>query len=216
MIDYQQIEKIVNEVIKRIEQLKNREKPKLLVISPHSESNQIEDLSEYWEVERLTPSMEIPKGFQHAVFLDVNQDLFVKGALGLTDTPESLLFSELMLKEFQVDFVPTESLNWIIESAEKERVNKNYKKHLLQYEKQLQDLGVRFKPITSILPLETEISPHSNLMGHFDEKVLTKQTIETWKEECIYIKPCTIITPLARDVAKEMGISIYIIDDKRG
>ncbi|WP_235815135.1 phosphate propanoyltransferase [Neobacillus vireti] len=56
----------------------------------------------------------------------------------------------------------------------------------------------------------------TTFVADFHEKLLTKTIIDGWKKSIITIKPNTIITPLARDAAKERGISIVMNEIGRG
>jgi hypothetical protein len=215
MTHQQLVEEIVMEVLRRMELLHKKEKQQLLVIHKGLEQNkeQIEELKKNWHVIEMPPNCcEIPTTIRRAVFLEVNQDLLVKGALGVIDTPESQLFSQLMLQGIHVVFVPNDSLSWILNPEGNTKGNKNYIKQLLHYKTQLQGFGVHFYPLKSIIP-EEEMGVTST---RFHEKLLTKEIIEKWKEDCIYVNPHTIITPLALDIAKEKGIKICIEEPKRG
>ncbi|WP_188455870.1 hypothetical protein [Virgibacillus oceani] len=209
MITKQVIEEIVSEVIKRMELADSESKPRLLVVHHAKEKNQsqINELKGHWHVVEMSqPDRDIPTGFQNAVFLEVNQDLFVKGALGITDTHESLLFSKLILKNCQVNFVLDHSLSEIIYRDGEIAGNKNYVNQLLYYRKQLEEYGVCLSPIDQVLPRKA----FDWSQEEFIEKVLTKDHVEAWDEKTITIHPGTLITPLARDVAREKGITILM------
>lgn len=222
MITSQIVEEIVTEVLRRMELLYLIEKPHLLVINQSSEQNktQIKELKRDWHVVEMNQhSSEIPPGVQRAVFLEVNQDLLVKGALGITDTPESLLFSKLMYLDYQVDFVPNNSLSWSLNLDEKKQVNRKYISQLFHYQAQLREFGVRLCPLKFILPVEENgisISSQIKASSDYSEKLLTKDQVEKWENDSICIHPNTIITPLAQDVARERGITIYTNESKRG
>ena len=46
----------------------------------------------------------------------------------------------------------------------------------------------------------------------FTERVLTQRRVKLVEEEKITVSPKTIITPLARDTARELGKEICVID----
>ncbi|RSK55197.1 hypothetical protein [Bacillus canaveralius] len=218
MTNQYDVEEIVIAVLRRMESAKQK-KQQLLVIAKDLQQHkeQIEELKSHWDViERQPGSSDIPCSTCQAVFLDVNQDLLVKGALGIIDTPESLLFSKLMSQGFHVYFVPNNSLSWILKPHDNQTVNKKYMTQLLDYHQRLQDFAVHFYPLKSIIPEEKEQLSRSSdgkQFINFDEKLLTKEIIDRWKEDCIHVHRDTIITPLARDTAKEKDIKII---DGRG
>ncbi|PLR78359.1 hypothetical protein CU633_06000 [Bacillus sp. V3-13] len=218
MTNQHDVEEIVIAVLRRMESAKQK-KQQLLVIAKDLQQHkeQIEELKWHWDViERQPDSSDIPCSTSHAVFLDVNQDLLVKGALGIIDTPESLLFSNLIFQGFRVDFVPDSSLSWILNPGGNQKVNKKYMMQLMHYQKRLEDFGVHFYPLKSIIPEEKEGLSRSSAGKqsiNFHDKLLTKETIDRWKENCIHVHHDTIITPLARDTAKEKDIKII---DGRG
>jgi hypothetical protein len=219
MNNHQKVEEIVTEVLQRMELLHKGKNPQLLVIHQQSEISraQIEELKRHWNIVEMTSgSSQIPLAVQRAVFLEVNQDLLVKGAIGITDSPDSLLFSKLMFQGCQVDFVPDNLLWWSLNLDIDKQVNKKYISKLLHYQTQLQDFGVQIRPLKYIIPKEEEESMSSAIKEPIDffEKLLTKGLIEEWKHSLIRVQPNTIITPLALDMAKEMGITICRSESK--
>ncbi|MEH7114750.1 hypothetical protein V7124_20690 [Neobacillus niacini] len=223
MIHQHEIEKIVREVLRLIDFEKQHKKPKLLVLHHESEKSlqQIERLKRNWDIKQIPYSChEIPSDFHHAVFLEVGQDLLVKAALGLADSPESILFSKLMYRDYRIDFIPCDDLSWIIEPEKNSNSENMYVRKLLQYKFQLLEYGVHFYPLSSINPNENiSISaPSATIQGShtFHDKLITKEIVEKWKIKSIHIHPKTIITPLARDIAKEKGISIKLMNQNEG
>ncbi|MEH7380217.1 hypothetical protein V7138_07030 [Bacillus sp. JJ1533] len=223
MIQQHEVEKIVREVLRLIEFEKQHKKPKLLVLHQESEKSlqQIERLKRYWDIEQIPFSChEIPSGFHHAVFLEVGQDLLVKAALGLADTPESILFSKLMYQEYRVDFIPDDNLSWMIESEENCISDNMYLRKLVQYKLQLHDYGVHIYPLSAMIPIEniSNSTQQDTIRNRHtsNEKLLTKEIVEKWEMKSILVHPKTIITPLARDIAKEKGISIKFLNQNEG
>nr|WP_263326429.1 hypothetical protein [Neobacillus sp. Marseille-Q6967] len=205
MINKELIEEIVKEILRKIDSpIKN----KLLVNHRGMEKDleSIEWLKRYWHVVELTNANEhIPPSSQNAVFLEVDQDLFVKAALGITDTKESLLFSKILLHGMQIDFILIDSL-WRALNETNSHTNKRYLKMLLGYQNQLSNFGVRFFPSCHYI-VPDQKSP--NMIGaEYQEKLLTKAVIDGWKKDSITVKSNTIITPMAREAAKERKITI--------
>ncbi|WP_216828736.1 hypothetical protein [Alkalihalobacterium elongatum] len=214
------VKEIVTEVLKRVETYFQKEKPILLVIHENTEKNilQIKQLKKDWDVvEHLSANMDVPSIHQ-AVFLDVNQDLFVKGAVGIADTNESILLAKLLLAGVKVFLVPDESLSNILNLDKDKHPNKSYVSMLQEYENQLQRFGVVLQLLSTIVPENSKPinEPVCHEQGTFSDKLLTKQVVETWRSKQINIKPNTIITPLARDIARERGIKISTNDAKGG
>ena len=205
--DREFIEKIVREV------LAEETKPPLFTIHSSTERTmkQVKALRRRWKIIGLSSEdQDIPEGIEHAVFLDVDQDLLVKAAVGITDTQGGQLFSKLMVHNVQVYFIPSPDLKRILSRDETLFKHKKYIKHLRHYEKQLQDFGVRFSSLESLLPNEIDPNRHSlsDRSNFFSEKLLTQKIVETWKGDRIMVHSGTLITPLARDTAKERGIAI--------
>lgn len=205
--DREFIEKIVKEVVAE------ETKPPLLAIHSSTERTmkQVKALRRHWKVIGLSyEDQDIPEGIERAVFLDVDQDLLVKAAVGITDTQGGQLFSKLMVHNVQVYFILSPDLKRILSRDETLFKHKKYIEHLRHYEKQLQDFGVHFSSLESLL--SNEIDPNryspSNRSIVFSEKLLTQKIVETWKADRIMVHSDTLITPLARDTAKERGIAI--------
>ncbi|WP_349410003.1 hypothetical protein [Pseudalkalibacillus sp. SCS-8] len=213
MLDKQLIEQIVLEVLDRNGFRSGDGKPSLLVVSAtDSEDDVHEMLNEHWHTICFQPTEEIPAGVKDAVFVEVGQDLLVKGAIGLTDTEESALFSKLMLAEVDVRFVLSQELEWML-TGSKEHVSP-YARMLYEHYEKLQSFGVSFTNETSTIKPEVH-STQTNGGKHgpyFDEKLLTQTMLEKWNEHEIHISDQTIVTPLARDTARERNIEIITIE----
>lgn len=222
MIDQNIIEKIVTEILFRLEAADRRKKPELLVILPQTKNcdKQIAVLNQYWHVHVIHDvNGIIPNGVQQAVFLEVDQDLLVKAALGIIDSSESLLFSKLLLQDCKVAFIPDSVLSAVLNPKESRQGNKTYVKKLIHYKTELESYGVYFDRVEAITP--------KNVLGLSDSTInketkikqknlITKEMIEGWKEDWLYMDPNTIITPLALDIAKEKGIKIFMNEAERG
>ena len=222
MFNHQLVEEIVKEVLRRMEIIDKHEKPQLLVIHRSTETSklQVEELKNYWRIKEICSNdldLHLSPAIQQAVFLEVNQDLLVKGALGLVDTHESLLFSQLMIRGLKVDFILDETLSFALNVNVDKHENKNYIQQLLEYQTQLREFGVNVGSLKSILPIKNNDESMPPLIKEpydYAEKLLTKKIIESWEKAHIRVHPTTIITPLARDVARERGIEIVAIEPK--
>lgn len=205
MINKEMIEEIVKEILRNIDSpIKN----KLLVNHRGMEKDleSIEWLKRHWHVVELTDAnAPIPPSSQNAVFLEVDQDLFVKAALGITDTKESLFFSKILLHGLQIDFILSESL-WRVMHENSSNVNKRYLEMLLNYQNQLNDFGVRFFSSYHYIVPGQKMPKY--IGAEYREKLLTKAVIDGWKKDTITVESNTIITPMAREAAKERKITI--------
>src|SRR5699024_10419960 len=149
-------------------------------------------------VKMSEPDGKIPGNVHHSIFLGIDQNMLIKGATGIADTPESRLFSRLMLSNTQVYFVLHQSL---LEAMNQEN-NSNYVNQLRRYKLHLQRVGVNFSSIADVLPVSEKW-----MQADFAGKVLMKDHLEAWESDSIRIPSSTIVTPLAYDTAREKGIS---------
>lgn len=217
MKDQEILEAIVSEILSRLETYETKRKPELLVFYQHSKccSEEIELLKIHWNLKRVTDSSKVPTIEKQVVFLDVTQDLLVKAALGITDTEECLLFSRLLLQNCKVTLVPHHSLSWILKPNEGSIGNQKYIEKLLQYKVQLQSYDVHFLDIKAVTPkniCHASKAINNVPINNSKKMLITKEFIEGWQENSLNIGLNTIITPLARDIAKEKGIKIYMND----
>lgn|SRR5579875_549356 len=204
-INQQIIEKIIREVLAKL-----ADKPKLLLVYEGTKNTikieyLISKLQEYWQVKVFSTNdhgLQEQSDFQHLAFLDASQDLLVRGALGLTDTPGSNLLARALHQGCPVLFEPSEEMKWLVKQeigAEHERVNR-YRAHFLHYKNQLIEFGVCFGGIESLHPSQL----------HYDRRVLTGKDIQNMESTEVRVSSKTIITSLARDAAKERGIQIRV------
>ncbi|MEK3935410.1 hypothetical protein MKY41_08810 [Sporosarcina sp. FSL W7-1349] len=196
MIDPKLIEEIVGNVIKQLGVTPSisevSAKPLLLVHNAERET--ISRLEEKWEI----ISEPVAK-VQDAVMLEVSQNVLVKGALGLTDDPDSELLSELLLQGKQVTLIPMAKLEWLVSS---DGGQSPYHRHLLTYKEKLESFGVRFTTLEAFIRDGEKVEPPSL------DKLLTEQGVRDCADDTIRIGKATIVTPLARDTARELGKTI--------
>ncbi|GAB1810045.1 MULTISPECIES: hypothetical protein [Priestia] len=208
------IEQIVVEVLKRLDKSDKQQlnaKPKLLIVKESAAIDpiQIKKLETSWTLVYSDDQKEnLPKDIQGILFAEAKQDLLVKGALGITDTLESYLLAEALLEGISVSLIPSVTLgNVLLSSNQKKRVNNKYAAHLIAYKNTLESFGVKIQSFERFL--QSGLNRHSL---SFTERVLTQRHVKLVEEEKITVSPKTIITPLARDTARELGKEICVID----
>ncbi|TYR78906.1 hypothetical protein FZC66_17955 [Priestia megaterium] len=208
------IEQVVAEVLKSFSMSagEHAEKPALLVVNAQESMNpsQLKALESKWKIIYPDSNKENwPATTKAALFLDATQDLFVKGAIGIADTPESQLLAQSLAAGMSVSLIPSPSLEKIILNEKQEIANKSYVSHLLTYKKTLESFGVKIESFAAFLNVNS-----SEKQISFTERVLTQQHVKLWNDEKITISNKTIITPLARDTARELGKLICVIESK--
>ncbi|MCF6797552.1 hypothetical protein P4573_07795 [Priestia megaterium] len=208
------IEQIVVEVLKRLDKSDKQHlnvKPKLLIVEEAAAIDpiQLEKLETSWTLVYSDDQKEnLPKDIQGILFAEVKQDLLVKGALGMTDTLESSLLAEALLEGISVSLIPSVTLgNVLLSTNQKKPVNNKYAAHLIAYKNTLEGFGVKIQSFERFL--QSGLNRHSL---SFTERVLTQRHVKLVEEEKITVSPKTIITPLARDTARELGKEICVID----
>lgn len=207
MYDKQLIEEIVAEILKKKKVLREKNKPVLHVIHAGGHKDElIEKLESSWDLEWVDPtSIDGSESISQAIFPHVDQDLFVKSALGITDTPKSDSFAKLVRNGVAIHFMLDRSMEWI--HTQPEKVPAPYLSKMREYEKELRSYHV------SILkPYEVPPPPNkkSDSPFYFNGKLLNQEEINKWPYSDIHISQKTIITPLARDTARDDNISITI------
>lgn len=208
------IEQIVVEVLKRLDKSDKQHlnvKPKLLIVKEAAAIDpiQIKKLETSWTLVYSDDQKEnLPKDIQGILFAEAKQDLLVKGALGMTDTLESSLLAEALLEGISVSLIPSVTLgNVLLSTNQKKPVNNKYAAHLIAYKSTLEGFGVKIQSFERFL--QSGLNRHSL---SFTERVLTQRHVKLVEEEKITVSPKTIITPLARDTARELGKEICVID----
>lgn len=214
MIDRHLIEQIVEEVVKNLFGAKSapnsKSKHNILAVGDLGkvDPNILEVLEENWNVLPYDFSEEAElHNVMRVIFLDASQDLFVKGALGICDTPESELLSACIMDYVPVTLIPKTKLYKILNGEKK--TNGEYSLSLMEYKEKLLKFGVEInrledfaapKPISADQPLS--------------KKLITQRDVQECKMNEILADKQTIITPLARDTARELGKSIIVMDTK--
>ncbi|MDM5225364.1 hypothetical protein QUF73_04005 [Cytobacillus sp. NJ13] len=214
MIDRHLIEQIVEEVVKKLLGAKSapntKAKHNILAVGDLDkvDANILEVLEENWNVLPYDFSEEAElHTVMKVIFLDASQDLFVKGALGICDTPESELLSACIIDYVPVTLIPKTTLYKILNGEKK--TNREYFSSLMEYKEKLFKFGVE------INSLEDFAAPKPiNAVQPDSKKLITQRDVQECKMNEILADQQTIITPLARDTARELGKSIIVMDTK--
>lgn len=210
MIDSRMIERIVREVLNKLEMEPVRTKPELHVISKniHDQSTEICKLSAYWNVVHvdLTGSLSSTE-VQQAVFLHLDQDTLARIALGFSDTPESKLFAQLISEEVGILVVLDPLLEKLLQADVSGHRYPEYVKKIRGYKESVEKFGVSFKRLEELKPIE--LNPTNDTkQTQGAKKLITQEDIENYWGDQMILKQGTIITPLAKDKARERGIEI--------
>jgi|SRR5699024_418435 len=217
-MDEQTIEKVVEKVMRKLEHcdsfFENKDsKPTFLIVKNQSTNCYIiKHLKRKANVIELTnEEEEIPKIVEKVLFLDATQDLFVKGALGITDTKEAYILSNAIRLGLSVKMIPSESFEWVHYISNKKKTS-SYDKMFIQYMDSLNNFGVQVIDYKNLLKLESVhfINGDNKYSDHINEKLLTKDIVERIQTNKINISESTLVTPLARDTAKELQKEIYV------
>ncbi|CAG9620304.1 hypothetical protein [Sutcliffiella rhizosphaerae] len=213
------VEQIVLEVLKRLpitdENTKVVTKRNLLVYKSKSNETITSPAMEHsWNI--ISKSVEdetVPNDVHAVLFLHGSRDLLVKGALGITDTPETSRLASILMQGIDTTIIPTEMLKQVIYEDERKVVNNEYMSQLLTYKKKLESFGVSFQ---SFAAFEERLATKESTkdVSTFEGPLLTERDIYLQEEDIIYISSATIITPLARDAARELRKTIHRLDPK--
>jgi len=215
-VDPKFVEMLVREVLKQLGTQspcpKIVTKPNIFVVNiPNDET--ITWMKSQWNVlNEKGDSLADTPAFQEAVFFQVRQNLIVKGALGLADDRESQVLAELLLKGKTVTMVSAPDMEWLVKKVEKVETTSYYHQQLRAYKIKLESFGVRFVFLEQFLNKKYHAQAHTisgeENLDIFPHKLLTEQGVKDHKDIEIYIRKSTIVTPLARDMAKELGKTI--------
>lgn len=212
------IEQVVREVIARMQDLGAGvavQKPGLLLVhGEHRSQAEVEEMAaklrSRWHV--CTSSFGTPDlvaaadGISCAVLIDSQQDLLVRGALGFTDSPPAELLAHLLHNGIPVTLVLAPALARILQFAHADdklpEPAKRYRQVLRQHRDTLVSFGAKFASDLYELDVDNEKTLY------FDDKLLTHYKVQSTDVTTIVVSRNSLITPLARDTAKEKGITI--------
>ncbi|MCC5803833.1 hypothetical protein [Rossellomorea vietnamensis] len=217
MIDRELVEQIVIEVLRKLHtpevQPPYISKPNLLVIGDIAslEPEQFVKMESSWNL-LFCDSLEHAElhTAERVVFLEATQDLLVKGALGIGDTPESELLSRCILEYVPVTLIPKKYISQFL--FDKSRHNSDYVKQLLSYKKMLLKFGVKVEEWSTFINHKREEGKQELTATVPKKPLLTQRDVQDHQEDEIKVDQQTIITPLARDTARDLGKRIKVMD----
>ncbi|MFT9846489.1 hypothetical protein [Aneurinibacillus sp. REN35] len=231
------IERIVAEVLGRLQPGaggRSEVKPGLLLVYPSEFEPQAvsvveKELQTEWNVYHANVAeveqVSLQRDVKRLVFLQADQDLLMRGALGLTGTVESQLLAEGLLQGIPTLLVPCASLKWLLDQntgmAVLPATAKRYRQHLRTHAAELVSFGAALGSMADVLALSAEAIQETEAEGDggkvrrersavFAGKVLTHSDIQKTREHTLYVSPSTVVTPLARDAARTNGVSIQV------
>ncbi|MEC1721755.1 hypothetical protein [Schinkia azotoformans] len=211
MIDSKLIEDIVKQVITKLETNGNNTKSNLLVISkPGQDMEQVlSRLKQDWNIV-LAEKIEgnVFSSFDQAMFLNIDQDTIVRVALGLADSPNSKLFVQLIMNEIPITFIPDASLRQLLEGDEKNHHYSSYIKKLRDYKGTIEKFGVTFKSLEELKLCNCSTIKKLNEQSKSSKTLISLEDIMHLAGNQLVVQQGTIITPLAKDKARELGIQI--------
>ncbi|WP_209121676.1 hypothetical protein [Alkalihalobacillus sp. BA299] len=218
MIHRDMIEQIVREVVAQLskeEKAGTEAKPKLLVVGDTSflEPKHLLLLQTRWIVVHYEGEKKVYVDlYDRVLFLHATQDLITKGALGIFDNTESKLLSRCFMESTPVSIIPTVYLqDHLFSSSPK---NKAYVAQIQRYHQALLEFGAKVETLESFLETLTVKPKQEPLSRSAKKKILTRRDVQDCKESVLKVDSNTIITPLAKDTAREMGIDIVELDLK--
>lgn len=212
------VEQIIRDVVKQLYASEIvEEKPDLLFIYPqHLSEDEIErrvkELSATWNVLPMSSHspqlLPLKDRIQRVIFFEADQDLIMRGSMGLTDTPRAEVLAQALLKGIDITFVLAPSIRWTKETEEYPSHPKKYRDYLRLQKEQLESFGVSFVEI----PLLSDLLVSNPVQNeeYYSKRVLTQNEVVSANTTTLFISSSTIVTPLARDTAKERGIKIQV------
>ncbi|MFD0698009.1 hypothetical protein ACFQZT_28445 [Paenibacillus sp. GCM10027628] len=232
-IDKAVIEQIVREVIKNLQAAKTEsiyQKSRLLLV--HDDNHDQEEVNNIaaglqakWHVTpmsfRSPDLLSVVSDIQHAVLLDIDQDILIRGALGFTDSAPSELLASILQNGIPVTLVPSQSLLWILqpENSDEERLPEHarcYKQHIRMHKDMLVSFGATFAGPSElqVAPRDSGSTDQDNVQNektlYFDKRVLTQRDVQVADVATILVSRSTLVTPLARDTARDKGMTILV------
>lgn len=221
MIDSKMIEQIVLEVIKQLsstdDTLIEASKPTLLLVGDISiiDPKLLLLMKTNWNAVSYNADEKAKLDkVNKVIFLHATQDLIAKGALGIFDTPESKLLSRCILESVPVSIIPTVYLQENLFNVNPK--NRVYVSQLLGYKNTLLKFGVIVESFESFVGNSKETISITSVKdpNMKKKKLLTQRDVQECQEVELVVDQSTIITPLARDTARELGKTIKVIESK--
>ncbi|MDQ0338726.1 hypothetical protein J2S00_001512 [Caldalkalibacillus uzonensis] len=219
----QLIEEIAREVVRRV-----CSPPRLLMVYNNDANPEDLDLAKAalqhkWQVELHTADAapdDTLTSVHMVYFFHMDQDFIVRGALGLTDTVGAAVLAQALQSDIPVFIQVAPSLEWMF-AAHDERDSlstgaKRYRDYLLQQVRTLLDFGVTFGTLADLAKLKPGDRQGNQAIWHFTGQLLTQRALQETEAKTIVVSPSVIITPLARDTARERGIKLLVSKDEVG
>ncbi|MGM0900635.1 MAG: hypothetical protein ACQEXB_05935 [Bacillota bacterium] len=221
MINREMIEQIVREVVQQLAQkdrdIEDQDKSKLLVVGDTSfiEQAALLQLQKLWDVVQYDVESKVRlDSYKHVLFLHTTQDLLVKGALGIIDTPECKLLSRCLIESCPVTLIPTVYLqDQLLSESPK---NKAYIIQLQRYQQTILEYGGCIETFERFIAatIQSEGPKQESVPESSKKRILTRRDIQDCTEKFLKVDSNTIITPLAKDTARELGVDIIEFDSK--
>lgn len=216
------IEQIVVEVLRNFSMTTvlehEKSKPNLLIVkgTQKLDPSQLIKLESKWNmIYKNANETDFAETAEAVIFLDATQDLLVKGAIGLADTPESKLLAHYILAGVPVSLILPPFLERVVLGGRSGLANREYVSRLVEYKETLNRFGVKVESLFQFIESSlNEEQLHTDELRSSFKKLLTQRDVKACKEEKIIISQKTIVTPLARDTARELGKNICVIDSK--
>ncbi|TBL76479.1 hypothetical protein [Paenibacillus thalictri] len=231
-IDKAVIEHIVREVIQSLQAAKSElvyRKSKLLIVyDENREQDEVKQIAAAleagWHVIRMpfrSPDLvSAISDIKHVVMLDVNQDILVRGALGFIGSAPNELLAAVLHNGIPVTLVLTHSLEWILrpEGTDDDLPEpaRRYRQHIRKHKDILASFGAAFAGLSDlqIAPIGGDRTDHDNTQSgktlYFEQKVLTQEDVRVSDVGTIVVSRSTLVTPLARDTARDKGVTILV------
>lgn len=211
------IEQVVRAVIASMQDLGPKvaeQKPCLLLVhGKHRAQAEVEEIAgalmTKWQVRTISfdsPDLgSAANDISRAVLIDIEQDLLVRGALGLTDSPPSELLAHVLQNGIPVTLVLAPTLARMLQSVPSDdklpEPAKRYRQHIRKHRDTLVSFGAKFANLY-------ELEEDNAMTLHFNGQVLTHFNVQDTDVTTIVVSQNSLITPLARDTAKEKGITL--------
>ncbi|MED4017740.1 hypothetical protein [Sutcliffiella cohnii] len=205
------ITQIVKEVLSQLNKIEIKKK-KLTILGLGKPPNLTPYLSsnEKWDIRFQSLKEEFELAETDAVlFVEGSQDLIVKGALGIADTTETKTLATCLLEGIPVSIIVESNICSLVKSSSSAST-KRYHQLLSKYVTELTQYGVSVYP--SVEEYKVSFSEKQVDIDIFAGKLLTHREVQEWKGKIMKIRQSTIVTPLARDTAKELGKNICLIE----
>jgi len=218
------IKKIVEDVLQQINgETRNLSpsKPRILVVHPATKSSkeQVAELREWWEVEEADLASAFEEGISPlvstAAFLEADSTLLAKGALGIADTVESQWLSHLLRQGVKTYLIPGQGLSSLLNGHPSQVKNPPYAQLFINYRNVLSEFGVAIASVREMVQAELrdELPVDGSRENRFHGKLISQKIVQSWAAREIKVPRGSIITPLARDEARQKGIKITIMEE---